>query len=202
MIDRFDFRFYNKTVEVRKVLFRPLVKLLAWLGISPNAVTFFGVTMMFFFVLFIRKDPYTALMFGILSIFADMTDGILARYLKQDSDRGKFIDIVADNISFTLFIIGIAYAGMLDAFLAIILVYTMVMSKVFRIIVHSLSFKSDWHFKAWGGTIPNIVVAAFFILFPFLLITGMNYFQVAANVSILVLIVDAIAFYRKILRKM
>jgi phosphatidylglycerophosphate synthase len=127
----------------------------------------------------------------------------LARYQKTASDKGKFIDMVFDNFNSFLFVVGLAYAQIVNLMFLIPYVYLMLLSKAFRVYINSLEFKSDWYFRAVAGFTPNLINYASYVLFLIFVIVNpfkiiLNYFFVLGS---LVLFIDSIRYFFKILNK-
>ena len=115
--------------EINKFLKSPLEKLafiLIKLGVSANAITFFGF---FFgilsFILLVTENYYLSLFFFIINRFCDGLDGHVARNTYV-SDLGGFYDITFDFIVYSLLPIGfilndtqnaMAFSFLLSAFI-------------------------------------------------------------------------------------
>ena len=106
--------------------------------------------------------------------------------------------MVADNLNFALFVIGLSYGGLIQPLVGTLIVYFMILSKVFRSIWNSLELKSDWYFKTVAGALPNVVVALTYILFFGGLIFGWDYLTKIFYVFSGILLVDGAVFYRRI----
>lgn len=193
-------QYYTKTVDIRAIIFNPLIKFLAFLRISPFVVTYSGPLFMVLFIIFIRKHAFLSLLFVFLGSITDLIDGNLARYQKRDNDRGKFADMVSDNVTFTLFIIGLAYGGLINGLIALVYVYFMILSKLFRVVFNSPYLKSDWHFKAVAGLLPNLFVGISYILFLPWFFAGKNYFNISSLAFSLVLVIDSFIFYNRVMK--
>ena len=194
-------RYYHVSVRIRNFVFNPIARFFSFFGITSNMLSFFGVIMLIFFIFFIKKNILISLIFLLIGIIVDAVDGVLARYQKKSSDRGKFIDMVCDNLNFTLFVIGLVYAGLLNGLIGLICVYSMVLSKLFRIIVNSRFLESDWHFKAVAGFLPNLCAVTSYLSLPIIVFFRQNYFDLLLIVFSFILIIDSFIFYCKIIKK-
>ncbi len=87
--------------------YAPLLRLCRWLHISASQVTVFRVILAAAYAVLILRSATVAIILIIASILLDTFDGALARYLKTDSDRGKFIDVLADQITFVFLCLGL-----------------------------------------------------------------------------------------------
>lgn len=177
---------------------RPLASTFAALNVTPNTVSYAGVIGMFLFVLMVKSQTTLAALLLILCFFTDQFDGILARYLEQESDRGKFVDMVCDNFTFTLYMFGLIYAGIVSGLWGAIFVYFMITSKMLRSIYHSQFFESDWKFKAIAGLTPNIAATIAYIFFFIYVIWDVNYLNTVSVICGLLLFIDSAAFFRRV----
>jgi phosphatidylglycerophosphate synthase len=151
-----------------------------------------------FFIVFIRKHSPISLILLLTSLTIDLFDGVLARYQGMASDRGKFVDVICDNVNFSLFLIGLLHAHLISGITAVILVYLMVMSKILRIIKNGLSLESDWHFKAIAGFLPNCVVGLSYLVFLIYVIKPHDFFDISFYVFSGVLFIDSLSFFIRI----
>ncbi|MDR2846104.1 MAG: CDP-alcohol phosphatidyltransferase family protein [Candidatus Methanoplasma sp.] len=83
-------------------------RLLVKTNVTPNQITWFwGLSMIFFSLLFVLKDPifYVIGAVGwIVSFSLDNTDGEIARFKKLTSKRGLFLDMINHSVTLpTLF---------------------------------------------------------------------------------------------------
>ena len=193
-------RIYNSMQRGRDVLLSPLVIVLVFFRVPPNALSYFGVLMMVLFAFFLQSNVFLALIFAILGFLADLFDGAVARRSKeiQPSDKGKFTDMVCDNLSFSIFVIGLIYAELLPGLTGLFLVYFMVLSKVFRSIRNARYFETDWIFKAVAGFVPNFIVSVIYVLFAFYIVTSYNFLWEAAMICTAVLVFDFFKYYYEI----
>ena len=191
--------YYDLSVRVRWVLFLPLVKLLSRLRVTASMVSY---TAIFFMapVLFLAKArPWLAVACVVASIFADLVDGIVARYQGTCSDKGKLVDMVCDNISFTMFMVALVHTGLIAPVPGLLLTYTMLLSKVLRSITHSFYLDTDWHFKAVAGFLPNLSTGISFMMYLVYASSGYNYLSATGYVLAVALILDSLLFYVRIL---
>jgi len=88
----------------------------------PNLVTFLRILLIPLFILFllIPNLPLAAGLFIILAL-SDAVDGFLARFLKQTSDLGKFLDPLADKILVLSGLIGLIELKIIPALPVIII---------------------------------------------------------------------------------
>jgi phosphatidylglycerophosphate synthase len=156
---------YRKVEHIRNVLFHPLATQLTALKITPDALTCMGIVMMLLYLAFISFSPVTAVVCLMLAVAFDSLDGVLARYQRVSSDRGKFIDVMADNFSSFLFALGLAIAQIVHPLIMIAYVYFMLLGKTFKIYLNSFDYQSDWLFRPVAGFIANFINYVSYLLF-------------------------------------
>jgi len=82
----------------------PVVKPFAWFGIHPLVLTFFSLVCGVLAVVFIERKFYFILL-SVLSLVFDILDGNLARFIKKETEFGRFADNAADrSVEFLLII--------------------------------------------------------------------------------------------------
>jgi phosphatidylglycerophosphate synthase len=129
------------------------------------------------FVYFTKTNPLFALVLLVLAFLLDGLDGSLARLQNVATDKGKFIDILADNLNFTLFVMGLTYAELIPGLLAAALIYSMVISRALQIILKGLTMPSDWYFKPWAGAYVNTFVYLSYLLFFLFVVFKIDIFE-------------------------
>lgn len=189
---------YQKTVRLRMKLFWPFVVLLVRFGVSANVVSYASPLAMLPVIFLARDHPWLAMVCIFASIFLDMNDGLVARYKGTASDKGKFVDMVCDNVAFTVFILGLAHQDLIAPAPAILFSYTMILSKVLRSVTHAYYLDTDWFFRAVAGFLPNFAVGCAYALFFLFAATGKNWFSEAGYVFGFLLAADSVLFFRRI----
>ena len=104
--------FKSRLAEVRKViahrLSHPIVRLLARTGVTPNALTWFGLLLSLgAAVLIALKQPFAA---GFVVLFAglfDMLDGALARFTDKITRFGAILDSTLDRLGEVAVLLGL-----------------------------------------------------------------------------------------------
>ncbi len=191
---------YDRSVRMRWFLFRPLVVVLARLGVSANAVSYASVLAMLPVVFVAHDHPWLAVACMAGSVVLDMNDGLVARHRGTASDKGKFVDMVCDNVSFTVFMLGVTRAGLMAPVPSVLLTYTMILSKVLRSVTHAYYLDTDWFFRAVAGFLPNFAVACTYGLFLWFAATGENLLSEAAWGLGGLLALDSVLFFVRIQR--
>lgn len=144
-----DERMYQQIAIRRSQVFKPIAILLSKFGITPDLVTFAGVVLMAAFVFEASHNLTSAFWLLVATLLCDQVDGAIARYKKTDSDHGKFIDVMADTTSFSLFLVGLMRAGLISATIGGLFIYFAVASRAVMMISKNVGRKSDWLFFCW-----------------------------------------------------
>ena len=101
----------------------PVIRLLTKHKVTPNMVSIAGiVSMILFGITTYLHIYYASIIFLALSVLADLLDGSLARFQNVSTESGKKFDLIADNITFTIFMIAIGLAHLLSLTVAIIII--------------------------------------------------------------------------------
>ena len=103
MTDRLD-SWQIKTEVWREQLCKPLLRTF---NFQPHNITTFRLFLAVSFPFLITSFPVTAWIVISISIILDAFDGTVARYHKIASDRGKFIDVLVDQVTFSLICLGL-----------------------------------------------------------------------------------------------
>lgn len=144
--------------------FKPILYLLAKTGITPNQVSLAALAFAvatFYFAL--KGEIGYAAVFFIIHIVLDLFDGTLARYTKQASDKGKFLDMIVDNIAATLLVLALAIIGVINPINGAVFIYLMIMVIIFAAIINSKYYKSKWLFHARAGIVAHLPKNLFYI---------------------------------------
>lgn len=194
---RWEQQTYTAIAQWRLRVLTPLVKLLTAARVTPTGVTVIGLILMIVAAFLMSTRPRLAALLVLLSIAADLVDGALARYQKIASDRGKFIDMVADSVIFTIFISGLVAAGFVSGLVAVMLAYMMGLSKVLRVIRNSRFLPTDWHFKTVAGLLPSLTGGLLYGLFVLTVVFNLpNFLPPLALLGTVVLIGDSFVNFR------
>jgi phosphatidylglycerophosphate synthase len=104
--------------KILRVVYAPLVRVLAALRVSPNAVSFTQVIVGGIVVAIIPSQPRVAFVLFIAAVLLDGLDGALARATGRVSKFGALFDQYCDHIREVLVVAGLALHGALNPFLA------------------------------------------------------------------------------------
>jgi phosphatidylglycerophosphate synthase len=85
---------------VRIWLYEPIMRTLDWCGFTPGIITAARLIMCSFFIATYNSHRILAVSIIAIALLLDSVDGALARFQKNESDRGKFFDIFVDLIAF------------------------------------------------------------------------------------------------------
>ncbi len=196
-------RTYWKVSKIRDSMCKSLLICLTQLRIKPNAVTYFGTVLMLLFILFIKKNLLLSLLFLLLTLFLDLIDGSLARFQKEESDKGKFIDTFNDITTFAMFVFGLVYANLLNNLIALVLMFTFIFSKIFRIICALQHSNLKYIFKATAGSgfFPTLLMVLLYFHFSLYVLFGVGNIILVSLVISVLLLVDMLIFYIPIITK-
>lgn len=188
-------KIYYPLAKLRTVVFRPANRFFTALHVNADMLSYFGVLLMVMFVAVAPTHAVAGFWLIVGRMFADIMDGPLARYQKTDSDRGKFVDVLMDNLGFALFVFGVIRAGWLDGFIGSIFLFLTALVVVLMIIRYNLKHKSRWYFYASAGSLPYNFVYATYILYAFYAFGGNNYLNGAAVIFSIILGLKALVDY-------
>lgn len=165
-------------VPLRGLLLRvhlPLVRLLAWLHVSPHAVSLAGPLLGVLFVFVVRADPRLSFFVWFLSVAVDGVDGALARYTGRASDFGALVDQLCDHARETLVVAGLAWTGALSPLWASLYPFVYAAINVTLFLGNYYDAPPPLAIKSWMVFYPAILL---YLLF------GPNYLNVAAPLSV------------------
>jgi phosphatidylserine synthase len=153
-------------------ILRPIVLILARLGISPNAVSLSQVAIGFVIFVLIRPAPRLAFVLMVLAIVIDGLDGALARHTAKSSRFGALVDQYADHAREVLVVAGLAYWGALNGAWAALYAVAYTGSNVTLLICNG-----------YGTPVPAAIKTAF-VFYPALFLYlwfGINYLDPAVG---------------------
>lgn len=170
-------KFRQWSYHWRAKYFRPILKLLADLKITPNQITTFRLIFILPIIYyFYWNNLFGVLIFYLLFWILDLFDGSLARYSQATHDKGGFLDAVVDHFMYSLIILGFIY---LQAANVVLLVYNIIIQLFVNILVNVKNWQKDesnWLIKV-KPTVPYFKTLAH--LFLFLYFLGFNFLNPA-----------------------
>ena len=196
-----DDRLYKSIALQRSFYFRPIAIVLSKLGVTPNIVSYLGVLLMVAFIFEISRSLSGAAYLLAGQLICDQIDGAIARYKHTDSDRGKFIDVLADTTVFALFLTGLVRIGLVHATTGAIFMYVILLVRALGIIRKNLNHKSDWLFFAGAGPLTSTLTFTFYGLFFLHVISGFAHLQAAAELFAGIAILGCLGEYVYISRR-
>ena len=101
-----------------RAAFSPLVRVLAALHVSPNAVSFSQVILAAVVIVLMPTHPRVAFLLFVAAIALDGVDGALARATHRATKFGALFDQYCDHAREVIVIAGLALYGALNPFLA------------------------------------------------------------------------------------
>ncbi len=104
--------------RVARALFAPIVRVLAALRVSPNAVSFAQVILGAVVIALMPTQPRVAFALFVVALALDGLDGALARATNRVTKFGALFDQYCDHIREVTIIAGLAWHGALNPFLA------------------------------------------------------------------------------------
>lgn len=195
-MDSREEKIYNLRIKITEAFFRPIIRLFTAIGITADMLSYLGVLVMVGFIIVLPEAPMTAFWLLIVRMFIDVMDGPLARHQKTDSDRGKFVDVLMDNLSFALFIVGVVGSGLMQGATGVIYLFLTELVIVLMIIRYNLKHKqSDWFFFASAGSFPYNFIYLSYLLFAFYAFGGNNYLTGAAQIFSILMAKKALQDY-------
>jgi phosphatidylglycerophosphate synthase len=192
----------NKLRAGKDIYMVGIAYILTKLRIRANYITISGVIFMLLFIASMPVDLRLSLFFFVASLLCDSLDGVVARYQKSATDRGKFIDVFSDDLNTFLFVAGVAFGQLANTLYLIPFVYFTLLSRSLRVFIHSYEFESDWLFRPVAGFLHNMVnyfaYTSFVLVALNILPMGMlNYVFISGSV---ILCTDALLKFNTIIK--
>ena len=155
-------------------LFRPICVFLSDRGVSPDSISdlrcFLGVAGI---ILFSIGFKWPGVSLFILSLVMDSIDGGIARYLKIGTDRGTFIDKIADYTIYCASVISMVFLEEVGGFAGSYHIAVVFAAIILKVVAENEGKKTDWLIDP----APNLVwfmIIWYGSLFIFLF-TGVNW---------------------------
>jgi len=198
MSEQWEDKIYYASRRLREPLLRPVVRVFALFRFTPEAVAYLGIFFVVLSIYFLKESLEVSLCFLAVALLMDLLDGSLARYSGIESDSGKFVDVLVDNVIFTLFVAGLVWAGFLSGLVATLYVYFMLLAKVLIVFKRNIitGNRGDWLINPKVGAFPNVFVYLSYIIFAFQVFFGFNYYDLIFSAFSLLLALRAVLDYR------
>lgn len=137
---------YQNNQKFRNRILKPVVRFCSKVGITPNMITSFRLFLTIIFFILYNSYRNTAIVLVTVSILLDGFDGVLARYTKRSSDKGKFLDITVDL--FTIFMIVSTFlVYSVEPLLIIFYIILLGFTYVFAVIYFNEYKRTNWIIK-------------------------------------------------------
>lgn len=146
-------KFFKVTYKLRTVVYDPFLKFLANLGVTANHITYLrGVILVWMlYEMFVKGDLLSGSIIYFAFLFIDTIDGSLARYRKEDNDKGKFNDVIIDQLGYALFVLGLAFIGVANTFILFYHVIIAGFGYLVAVAYKNQNEKSDWVVRPEGN---------------------------------------------------
>lgn len=193
--DRVEKKVNTYDRKTRAIVFRPLVSASIFLGITPNMLSHLRLLMLIPIGYFLFTYPFVGSFLILAALFTDLLDGPLARKLKMASDRGRFVDIFADNIFYSVLVFLLIFLQVANPLALTLHMVLNGIANVIVIIQRNEGIASDWLFAPRSG-IGYIKVVFYCVLFLFLWF-GVNVLDPVLLLLNITLFVVALYYYIK-----
>lgn len=199
MKSNWDERIYESIALKRSAFFRPIAIVLSKMRISPDLISYSGLLAMAGFAWALGNGHTLRAFWLIVAVLViDQLDGAVARYNRTNSDRGKFVDVLVDSTTFSIFVIGLMHAGWLGAATGGMLIYLAIVSRVLMIIRKNIGRHSDWLFYATSGPIVSGVIYSMYAVFTFDTFSDSDYLPGASKIFAIILATKVVADFWQI----
>ena len=130
--------------KMRQVVLSPIARLLAYLGISADALSYVSVALGIAFCLLAPTHFTIAFWLLVASVICDGLDGVEARLKGATTARGAFIDTFCDQMVVAFSVAGMAWRGLIHPVLAVLFVYIYTALVLFLMLHSMLRVSSHW----------------------------------------------------------
>lgn len=175
-----------------KLLIGPC-KILSRLGISADAVSYFGLALIFGFVYYAKSAPIVASVFLIFHVIVDAFDGPLARLTKTASNKGAFTDIVCDSAGMIISSIALIYHELVNATIGASYTVVYVILITFAVVRNKIGITPKTIFR------PKYIV---YLIYVYYALTSQNWFSQAMLIFTVLMLIFVRRDYFAIKRKL
>lgn len=178
-------RFLVPWQKIRQQVLSPIARLLAYLGISADLLSYLSVALSIAFCVLAPVNFTIAFWLLIASIICDGLDGVEARLKGVATARGSFTDAFCDQMAVAFIVAGMVWRGSVHPVLAILFVY------VYTALVTLLIFHTMLHVSSRWIVRPSrmLFYAAIALLF-FFHVNVLNYLLLVYLLALPLLIVS------------
>ena len=183
----------DKFAVFRTRLLLPVSKALMKLGITANAISYFGLFILIGFVYYAKPNPLIASIFIFAHVFIDGFDGPLARLMSKDGNSGAFTDIVCDHIGTMVVAVTLIYVKIVNPVLASVYIF------LYTVLIVFLTLRNRMHVP-----IKFVIRTAYFFyaLYVLYALFGMNYLDPGLIVFNIIMVPPIISSYIIIKREL
>ena len=130
--------------KMRQAVLSPIARLLAYLGVSADALSYVSVATGIAFCLLAPTHFTLAFWLLVASVICDGLDGVEARLKGATTARGAFIDTFCDQMVVAFSVAGMAWRGLIHPVLAVLFVYIYTALVLFLMLHSMLRVSSHW----------------------------------------------------------
>ncbi len=176
------------------------------IGITPNGITHFRLILAGLFFILFNYNRMLSISLMIISVLLDMFDGPLARYLDVASGRGRFTDVLVDDITYVIILMTFFFQDNVTPILigvnAAFIGYINILEVVGRgeILRKKDTIKSEWIIQP-KAKIPFFRSSIMFFPFTaFLLyhLFSIDFLELSLYIGFILIAVNFIYFYTKV----
>lgn len=145
--------------RITDLILNPLFYSLSRAGIQPSTITHVRLVLgLIGLTLLVTSQPLLGAFIFLFALILDSLDGGLARYQKKCSDRGTFLDRVADYTLYSASVIAMHSLGEIESGSAIFNIYIMFSAVILSIIAKNEYKPTDWIIKPQANLVWFMIV--------------------------------------------
>jgi len=104
----------SEFAKKRTKILKPILSLVDSLGLTPDGISYFALSLLIPFTIFFKAEPIFATLCLMIYVLLDGLDGALARFKGSDNLGGSLTDIVVDQVGLVVIVGNLIYHGMTD----------------------------------------------------------------------------------------
>ena len=158
----------------------PIIKVLAWLKITPNHLSYASIVSGILFLCFISYNIKLSLTFLILGVIFDGLDGPLARKSKKVFSKGILTDAFSDHILILTTTIGFALIDIIQGWVGMLYIfsYTALVAFIFARNIKQIPYRFVFR--------PRLFVYLFFLVYAIWEINLVNLSMIVFSIPMLI----------------
>ncbi len=107
-----DANMLNKLRRFLNPVLNPVGNVLSNAGLTPNTITLIGLSLSFISLIpAVLKQVLPVLLLYVMSLLADVFDGVVARVSNKVSVKGALLDSISDRVSELNYVISLSFLG-------------------------------------------------------------------------------------------